>query len=121
MAVLLTKTALAMAEKRGMNQNAFRIALNVSAGVMTNWKRRRTIPADQHEHVAEVLKCSIDELLGRSPPTMPTEWPFKGVHPTRFYNLTAGERMRLEGLLVDEIAKIESEKQQAAKYRRRAG
>lgn len=110
--VLYTKKVLDMAAERGMNQQAFREAMNVSTGVMTNWKGRKTIPPTQHAKVAEVLKCSLDELLGRAKPSIPAGWPFSRIHPTRFYNLSEGERMRLEGFLVDELVKIEAERRQ---------
>jgi hypothetical protein len=108
--VLYTKVVLEMAADRGMDQQAFREAMNVSSGVMTNWKRRKTIPPERHVQVARVLKCGLDELLGRAPPAVPKDWPFPGLHPTRLYDLSPGQRLRLQEFVIDKIVEFEAEK-----------
>lgn len=57
--------ALRLSKSRGWNQTEFGVELGVSSAVISNWKSRG-MPADQHAHVAEVLKVSVDQLLGRA-------------------------------------------------------
>lgn len=70
--------ALKKARDKGMNQSQFARAMDVSPQVVTNWLRR-DMPADSHAKAAEVLDCSVDELLGRK--TGARRLPLGGIDP----------------------------------------
>lgn len=108
--VLTTKRALKMAAERGFNQTTFQNALDVTPQTFTNWKRRGTIPSQNYANVANVLKCSIDELLGRDRDPTPPGWPFPAIPPGRFYALTEGERFQVQGVMLDKIRELEDGK-----------
>lgn len=59
--------ALAWAKARRWNQRQLADELGVSSANVTNWKRRG-LPPDLHQAVADVFNRSVDELLGRSQP-----------------------------------------------------
>lgn len=60
--------ALTWARELGMNQSGFARALEVSPQDVTNWKRRG-MPPEHHAKAAQVVKRSVDELLGLSQKT----------------------------------------------------
>ncbi len=53
--------------------------------------------------IADALRCSVDELLGRTPST----WPFPDVAYQRFARLTPMQKGRVESAVLDTIEKIE--------------
>lgn len=57
--------ALKRADQMGMNQTQFAVRMGVSAQSVTNWKKRADMPAELHARAADVLQCSVDELLQR--------------------------------------------------------
>ena len=55
---------LRLAAAKGWSQSELARKLGVDAQHITNWKSR-DVPAAKQEHVADVLGCSVDQLLGR--------------------------------------------------------
>lgn len=85
--------------------------INVSAQRVNNW-RHRGIPGRMHARVAEVLDWTVDQLLGKAPPNKDNEptWPFPSIPAYRFNRLSEGERLAVQGVMVDKIAEIEAER-----------
>lgn len=59
--------ALAWTKARRWNQRQLADALGVSSANITNWKKRG-LPPEQHQAIADVFSRSVDELLGRARP-----------------------------------------------------
>lgn len=55
---------------RGKNQAWLARRLGFSSERITNWKRRGSVPTDQHQAIATVFGESVDWLLGLAPPRM---------------------------------------------------
>jgi hypothetical protein len=96
--------ALAKAESMGMNQSGFAKAMHVTPAVVSGWKQRGGMPAEYYERTADVLRCSIDELVGRAAPRAPpAEWPFPGISYSRIQPLEEADRMRVEAAMAQEL------------------
>lgn len=57
--------ALRLAKAKGMNKSQFAKALDVLPQHITNWIARG-LPPEKYEDVADLLRCSVDLLLGRT-------------------------------------------------------
>lgn len=57
--------ALRLAQGKGWNQTDFAAEIGASSADVSNWKRRG-MPTDRYERVAESLGVTVDELMGRS-------------------------------------------------------
>lgn len=94
----------------GMNQSGFATAMRVSAAVVSGWKKRTGIPREHFGRAAEVLKCSVDELLGLpSPRAPPDDWPFSAdVSSSMIHSLSLADRKRVEAAILDTVTELES-------------
>lgn len=112
--------ALARATQLGMSQTSFADTLGLeSPQTLNNW-RRRGIPRAQYYNVAKVLDWTIEELLGDAPPSpRSAEWPFPAIPPARITRLTPGQRMRLQGVLMDELDQLDSPQGRSLPRRRK--
>jgi hypothetical protein len=88
----------------GKNQTDVAAWCGVQTQAVTNWKRRG-LPAEHVPVIAENLGCSIYELLGL--PSEATDWPFPQIPPARFHRLTAGEKLQIQGVMLDKLAELE--------------
>lgn len=99
--------ALRMADERlGMGPSAFGEELGVSPQVVTNWKRRG-VPPLYHAQIAELLGCTIEELLGK-PLHTGLSWPFQNVPLARVQRLSRGDLLQLEGVMTDKLDEMEA-------------
>lgn len=103
--------AVDRAKHLGMNKSAFAKAMLVSPQDVTNWLARG-MPPDHYQQAAEVLICSIDELVGRAPPRVESGWPFTEVTPERLQMLSPAERLHLQAAMLEEIDRLESAKRE---------
>jgi transcriptional regulator with XRE-family HTH domain len=101
--------ALRMAKANGWNQSRFATKLGVLPQDITNWKNRE-MPPEWHEPVANLLKCSVDELLGRVPPSKPTHpasrWPFDNIPFKDFDSLDDRYKIEIGEILEDRIRRL---------------
>jgi len=78
------------------------------------------MPRAEFYNVAKVLEWTIEELLGDGPPSPPSaEWPFPAIPPARLARLTPGQRMRLQGVLMDELDQLNNPPTRSLPRRRR--
>lgn len=100
--------ALVRAKLLGMNQTEFADALDLSSPqVFNNW-RRRGMPPAYHHKAAMLLDWSVEELLGTEAKQPQSEWPFQKIPPARITRLTEGQKMQLEGVMLDKLHDIET-------------
>jgi XRE family transcriptional regulator, regulator of sulfur utilization len=56
-------------QAKGLSQSQLARAAGVPAGTLKNWEQgRRTMLIDAAMKVADALECTLDELVGRTPP-----------------------------------------------------
>lgn len=104
--------AVERAKHLGMNKSAFAKAMLVSPQDVTNWLARG-MPPEHHQQAAEVLRCTIDELVGRAPQRAePAGWPFTEVTRDRLRLLSPSDRLHLEAAMLEEIDRLESAKRE---------
>lgn len=101
--------ALKRAEQvHGVGLTGFAEDLGISRQSLNNW-RARGIPPREWPRVAAYLLWSVEELQGLSAPKKaPTEWPFPDIDPARFYRLTEGQQLQVQGVIIDKIAEFEA-------------
>lgn len=87
--------------------------LNESPQTMNHWRHHRGIPSAKLPAVATLLGWSVEQLLGRD---SASEWPFRTIPPHRLSQLSEGELMQVEGVLLDKLRDLEGsqEKQRRA-------
>lgn len=88
--------ALRLASARGWDQTAFGAAVGASSATVSNWKKRG-MPADQHQVVADALSISVDQLLGRA--EMADAAPFREDFKDRLH-----EAMAKNGVSTQQLA-----------------
>lgn len=76
--------------------------IGASIQAVNNWGARAGVPCGNWVKIADALACSVDELLGRSPPA----WPFERVSYAEWQALTERERGGVERAVLDELAAI---------------
>ena len=114
--------AIARAKKLGMTKAAFARAVGVLSQDVNNWTKRG-LPADRYEKVADVLRCTIDELVGRALPLRDSDnaWPFQAIAEERFRLLTRSEKLHVEAALEEEIDRLEQARREKNRQRKAAG
>lgn len=75
---------------------------------------RRPIPLDVGVALAKEMKCALDDFSPRLAAELAAmenqrlaPWPFNNVHPDRVADLSPGKRLQLEGILLEELDRIE--------------
>lgn len=116
---LQTARLIDLAAQRSQSEQDIYDGVGASRQTFQNWKRRKYVPSNWHAALAQFLHCSVEEMLGVKPMTEPKDWPFKTLHLSRVQALSPGERLQLEGILLDAIIAIETERR--SKRPRRLG
>lgn len=90
--------AIEKAQQKGWNQSDLASRLGVLPQHITNWKSRG-IPPDKYVALADVLECSLDELLGRtrflSAGSPPPPWPFATIDESKVRALSPGRELAM--------------------------
>lgn len=76
-----------------------------SAQTINNWRGRGGVPCKNWVAVADAVKCSVDELLGRAP----SSWPLKRITHAQWMALSDYERGGLEQAMLVELRAIVAE------------
>lgn len=98
--------ALKRAEAIGLSQTDLAERLGLLPQNVNNW-RRRGMPAAQHAKVAKILGWTVEQLLGHPAASNPAEWPFPEIPLARIQKLTQGQKLRVQGVLLDELDTID--------------
>lgn len=110
MADTVFERALGKARDKGWNQSDLAVRLGLSPQNVTNWKSRG-VPPEKYVALADVLDCSLDELLGRlkyvtghKPAT--ALWPFESLDESKLRNLELSDASKLEGAIIYAAAQL---------------
>lgn len=98
------------ANEREWSQSDLAIRLGVSPQNVTNWKRRG-VPPEQYVRLADVLDCSLDDLLGRTKyigreSLPPVRWPYQEIDEGKFRDLAPNHAAKLEGAILLAAAQL---------------
>jgi hypothetical protein len=88
---------------------AERIGVRVQA--VSNWWNRGTVPADQWLPIADVLGCSLDEMLGRQ---TPCAWPLEDVSAERWAALSERHKGVAEAAMLEAIERLDGQSRKQA-------
>lgn len=96
--------------------------LNESPQTLNNWRHHRGIPSAKQADFAALLDWTVEQLHGKEATPIPG-WPFETIPLRRVAELTRGQRLQVEGVLMDKLDEIEgaaAEKQRMAATERDA-
>lgn len=92
----------------GWNQSELASRLGLLPQHISNWKRRG-VPSDRLADISQLLKRSIEELLGitsESPAHYFDHWPFDDVDETKVRDLSRDDCLRLEAAVLIAAAQV---------------
>ena len=73
-----------MRKRSGLNQKDVAAAIGVPVRTYGSWERgERNINLEDACLIADVLRCTLDELVGRKPPIITTNQNVTGSNPVR--------------------------------------
>lgn len=102
---------LKRAKLKGWNQTELAELMDVDPQHITNWKRRG-MPTDMLQKASTVLRCSVDELIGREPNggKQGSEiWPFESSVPfDDFENLEPEQKLDIGEIVEDRVARFKA-------------
>jgi hypothetical protein len=85
--------------------------LGIRVQAVSNWGNRGTVPADQWVPIADVLGCSLDELLGRK---AICPWPLEDVTAERWAALSERHKGVAEAAMLEAIERLEGQSRKQA-------
>lgn len=98
------------AQEKNWSQSDLAKHLGLLPQHVSNWKSRG-VPPDRYEAIANVLDCSIDELLGRKkffadPSSIPAQWPFRKIDESKVRALDQSQLIELETIVIVTAAQL---------------
>lgn len=105
----------AHAKLTGRTQEKFSEEQGYSQGNFSHYVGgRRPIPLDVGVALAEEMRCDLEDFSPRLADELAAledqrlaPWPFNSLHPDRVAKLSPGKKMQLEGILLEELGRIE--------------
>jgi hypothetical protein len=102
----------------GKDWNWIGLKLAESPQNLNNWRYHRGVPAAKHHAVAELLGWTVEQLLDK--PHEGSGWPFDSIPVNRIESLTPGQKMQIEGVLLDKLDELEMTGSGGSKKKSRA-
>ena len=86
--------------------------LGIRVQAVSNWGNRGGVPADKWIPIADALRCSLDELLGRK--SVCAEWPLEDVTAERWEALSERHKGVAEAAMLEAIERLEGQSRKQA-------